>query len=126
MIQQVEPEADVHTVFTDQEVDRAADLGAMVWIAAHCELYSGCTSNTMRTARSRTSGENFVDFFIMAPSSQRLEPPPNPGRLNLICTEQDDRGRWIVRPVPAGRDSEQQAEDESSGWKMFLGSHQES
>ena len=34
----------------------------------------------MRTARSRTSGENFVDLF-MAPSSQGLEPPQNPGRF---------------------------------------------
>ena len=42
-------------------------LEAMAWIAAHCELYSGRTSGTMRMARSRTSGENFVDFFIMAP-----------------------------------------------------------
>ena len=34
----------------------------------------------MRTARSRTSGENLFDFF-MAPSSQELEPPQNPGRF---------------------------------------------
>ncbi|MDE2107468.1 MAG: toll/interleukin-1 receptor domain-containing protein [Patescibacteria group bacterium] len=37
----------------------------------------------MRTARSRTSGLNFGDFF-MAPSSQKLEPPPNPGRFTQI------------------------------------------
>ncbi|NMG72105.1 hypothetical protein GO611_18500 [Azoarcus communis SWub3 = DSM 12120] len=37
----------------------------------------------MRTARSRTSGENFTDFF-MALSSQELEPPPNPGRFKLF------------------------------------------
>ncbi len=37
----------------------------------------------MRTARSRTSGENFVDF-LMDPSSQRLEPPQNPGRFNGV------------------------------------------
>jgi hypothetical protein len=34
----------------------------------------------MRTARSRTSGENLFDLFI-APSSQELEPPQNPGRF---------------------------------------------
>jgi hypothetical protein len=34
----------------------------------------------MRTARSRTSGENLFVFF-MAPSSQRLEPPRNPGQF---------------------------------------------
>jgi hypothetical protein len=44
----------------------------------------------MRTARSRTSGENLFDFF-MAPFSQMLEPPQNPGRfkvrqtLELVC-----------------------------------------
>jgi len=36
----------------------------------------------MRTARSRTSGEHLVDF-LMAPSSQRLEPPQNRGRFNF-------------------------------------------
>ena len=37
----------------------------------------------IRTARSRTSGENlFVVLLVMAPSSQELEPPANPGRFN--------------------------------------------
>ncbi|WP_367183513.1 HIT domain-containing protein [Ferrovum sp.] len=35
-------------------------------------------SSTMRTAHSRTSGENRFDFF-MAPFSQMLGPPQNPG-----------------------------------------------
>ena len=35
----------------------------------------------MRTARSRTSGENLFDF-VMAPSSQTLEPPQFPGRFS--------------------------------------------
>jgi hypothetical protein len=35
----------------------------------------------MRTARSRTSGENWFDFLLMAQSSQRKEPPQNPGRF---------------------------------------------
>jgi hypothetical protein len=34
----------------------------------------------MRTARSRTSGENLFDFF-MTQSSQRFEPPQIPGRF---------------------------------------------
>lgn len=34
------------------------------------------------SARSRTSGENFGDFF-MAPSSQKLEPPPSPARFSF-------------------------------------------
>ncbi|MCC6208942.1 MAG: Fic family protein, partial [Gammaproteobacteria bacterium] len=39
-------------------------------------------SCTRRTARSRTSGENLFDLFaFMAPFSQRLEPPRNPGRF---------------------------------------------
>ncbi|MGC8703625.1 MAG: hypothetical protein ACP5RV_11960, partial [Thiomonas sp.] len=38
-------------------------------------------SNTMRTARSMTSGEYFGDFLIMAPSSQSKEPPQKPGRF---------------------------------------------
>jgi hypothetical protein len=56
-------------------------LPAIDTIAAHCESYSILdASNTMRTARSTTSGENLVDLF-MAPSSQKLEPPQNPGRF---------------------------------------------
>src|SRR6188472_4588703 len=36
----------------------------------------------MRTARSRTSGENRFDvFFVMAPPSQAVEPPANPERF---------------------------------------------
>lgn len=35
----------------------------------------------MRTARSRTSGENLFDLVI-APSSQVLEPPQKPGRFS--------------------------------------------
>ncbi|MDC7684522.1 hypothetical protein PQU92_14655, partial [Asticcacaulis sp. BYS171W] len=39
-------------------------------------------SRNIRTARSRTSGENlFVVLFIVAPSSQKLEPPAKPGRF---------------------------------------------
>ena len=48
----------------------------------------------MRTARSRTSGENLFNLLFMAPSSQRLEPPQNTGRfkvnllaLFLICSK---------------------------------------
>jgi S1-C subfamily serine protease len=37
----------------------------------------------MRTARSRTSGENLFDFF-MALSSQRKEPPQIPGRFKPL------------------------------------------
>src|SRR5690606_26850618 len=54
---------------------------AIELIAAHCDGYSLSCSNTMRTARSRTSGEYLVDFFI-APSSQEMEPPEKSGRFN--------------------------------------------
>ncbi|MDO8767981.1 MAG: hypothetical protein Q7K57_04630 [Burkholderiaceae bacterium] len=37
----------------------------------------------MDAVRSRTSGENLVDF-LMAPFSQRLEPPQKPGRFKQI------------------------------------------
>ena len=51
-------------------------------IAVHCEACSPWCSNTIRTARSRTSGAYFVDaFFVMAPVSQELEPPANPARF---------------------------------------------
>ena len=50
-------------------------------MAAHSEGYSPRCSRTMRTARSRTSGENWFDFLLMAQSSQRKEPPQNPGRF---------------------------------------------
>src|SRR5690606_3471677 len=58
-------------------------LGAMDSMAAHREGYSPRCSCTMRTARSRTSGEYFASFF-MAPFSQRLEPPRNPGRFTWL------------------------------------------
>ncbi|MCZ8177015.1 MAG: hypothetical protein O9343_17715, partial [Burkholderiaceae bacterium] len=35
----------------------------------HCDGYWSLASNTMRTARSITSGENFGDFLILAPFS---------------------------------------------------------
>jgi hypothetical protein len=56
-------------------------FGAMDSIAAHSDGYSPRFSCTIRTARSRTSGENLLDFFIY-PSSQELEPPQNPGRFS--------------------------------------------
>ena len=55
---------------------------AIELIAAHCEGWSLPCSSTIRTARSRTSGENRLEvFFVMAPPSQAVEPPANPGRF---------------------------------------------
>src|SRR5690606_5925571 len=50
--------------------------------AAHCDGYSPRCSCTNRTARSRTSGENLL-FLLMAPFSQKLEPPQNSVRFIL-------------------------------------------
>ncbi|WP_413783984.1 BPTD_3080 family restriction endonuclease [Pseudomonas amygdali] len=55
----------------------------MALMVAHCDSYSGRCSKTILMARSRTSGEYFGSFFI-APSSQRLESPRNPGRFSFL------------------------------------------
>lgn len=55
-------------------------FGAIDSIAAHREEYSPRFSNTMRTARVRTSVGNLFGFF-MAPFSQILEPPQSPERF---------------------------------------------
>ncbi|MGH6861191.1 3'-5' exonuclease [Roseomonas mucosa] len=61
-------------------------------IAAHCEAWSPPWSSTIRTARSRTSGEYRFDvFFVMAPSSQEVEPPGNPGRFKALQIRHRDQ-----------------------------------
>jgi hypothetical protein len=52
-------------------------------IAAHCDSCSPWCSRTSRTARSWTSGENFVGLLIRAPPSQEMELPTNPGRFSF-------------------------------------------
>jgi integrase len=54
---------------------------AIDWIAAHCESWSPACSKTIRTARSRVSGEYLFDVF-MTPSSQSLESPGIAGRIS--------------------------------------------
>src|SRR3954471_14127657 len=56
-------------------------FSAIEWIADHCEVCSASWSRTIRTARARTSGEYGGTRFVMAPSSQELEPPENPVRF---------------------------------------------
>src|SRR5690606_37418864 len=63
-------------------------LAAIEQIAAHSDSWSSWCSTTSRTARSRTSGEYFVDDF-MAPSSQELEPPGKPGRFTATYVYAD-------------------------------------
>ena len=58
-------------------------LPAIEPIEAHSEACSPRCSSTIRTARCRTSGENFFVGCrsVMAPFSQELEPPTNPERF---------------------------------------------
>lgn len=60
-------------------------LAAMDAIAAHNEERSGAWSKTIHTARSRTSSDYWErrDKLVMAPVSQELEPPVNPGRFMI-------------------------------------------
>src|SRR3954469_3691099 len=68
-------------------------LAAIELIAAHCEACSLWWSSTIRTARARTSGEYGGVRFVMAPSSQELEPPGNPGRFILPLPAEPAHGR---------------------------------
>ena len=54
---------------------------ALLEVGGFDEDFFSCT---MRTARSRISGEKRFDFLFMTPSSQSLEPPQNPGRFTLL------------------------------------------
>src|SRR5207302_4203176 len=58
-------------------------FSATEMMAAHSEGYSWACSWTIRTARSRSSAGYLGDRAI-APSSQGLEPPGNPGRFNQL------------------------------------------
>src|SRR5437764_14837923 len=60
-------------------------FSAIEWIADHWEVCSAWWSRTIRTARARTSGEYGGTRFVMAPSSQELEPPGNPARFNGVA-----------------------------------------
>src|SRR3954467_53699 len=74
-------------------------LAAIELIAADWEACSPWWSNTIRTARARTSGEYGGMRLVMAPSFQDQEPPENPVRfMNQIgqqvanSTSQEDLG----------------------------------
>ncbi len=68
-------------------------------IAPHCDACSFPSSRTIRTARSRTTGENLLGLAV-TPSSLGMEPPGNPGRFTQLvlawCV-----GRWTPLEVPA-------------------------
>jgi death-on-curing protein len=57
-------------------------FAAIEFSATHRDSSSAWCSNTIQTARSQTSGEYLVFLFI-APYSQVLEPPTNPGRFRV-------------------------------------------
>src|SRR3954447_10023305 len=59
-------------------------FSAIERIANHCEACSPWWSRTIRTARARTSEEYGGTRFVMAPSSQELEPPEIPGRFRIV------------------------------------------
>jgi hypothetical protein len=69
----------------------------------------------MRTARSHTSGENFVDFF-MAPSSQRLEPPRFPKQFILPFNETRAYVQRMIRLYGSVRHSFDKSLTEASPW----------
>lgn len=72
----------LRSVSAEQPILEATD-----WIVAHWEPCSYSCSCTSRTARSRTSAENCL-VLLMAPFSQDLEPPANPGRIK-------ERSFWL-------------------------------
>lgn len=77
-------------------------LPAIETIVSHCDWCSSWCSNTSRTARSRTSGENFFVLF-MTPFSQGLESPGNPGRFTGHQNELNPvaKGKSIVQVSPS-------------------------
>jgi hypothetical protein len=57
-------------------------------IVAHRDGCSCSWSRTSRTARVRTSGENLLLVcLLMAPPSQELEPPANPGQFSVATVK---------------------------------------
>src|SRR6266545_2752911 len=62
--------------------EETPNLPAIEQIAAHCEGCSSWCSNTMRTARSRSSC-GYLPCLVMAPTSHESEPPEIPGRFRL-------------------------------------------
>src|SRR5206468_3534342 len=69
--------------------DETPTFIAIEVIAAHCDGCSSRCSNTIRTARSRTSW-GYLLRRVMAPTSHESEPPRNPERFSPV-----HRGGWL-------------------------------
>ena len=81
--------------------------------AAHRDACSPPFSRTIRTDRSRTSGENLL-ALAMAPCSQGMEPPKNPVRTSGFLVPSEGALPWIAagsvpRGLPAKRSSAERA-----------------
>lgn len=68
-------------------------LDAIDSMAAHCEPWDGCCSETIRTTRSQTSGEYRI-CFVIAVSSQIEEPPAKSSWFSLGVGE--DQVSYLV------------------------------
>ncbi|WP_247387070.1 MULTISPECIES: hypothetical protein, partial [unclassified Bradyrhizobium] len=73
--------------------------------------------------RARTSGENlFVVLLVMAPSSQELEPPANPGRFshaknmtNAMKARLTEAATTAQQRIVAGENSRGEVSTQSGG-----------
>src|SRR3546814_13936715 len=69
-------------------------FAAIDFITSHSEPYSARCSTTIRTARSRTSGENLLVVLLITDApSHKLEPPGNPGRFS-------SGSGWVTQKKP--------------------------
>src|SRR5262245_43277793 len=77
-------------------------FSAIEVIAAHCESCAASCSTTIRTARSRTSGENRLGL-VMAPSSciSRSQPSPKLGRVKVGGSPSSSGSRKTVLELGA-------------------------
>src|SRR5205085_1789429 len=78
-------------------------------IVAHRDGCKCSWSRTSRTARERISGKNLLLVcLLMAPPSQELEPPINPGRFSIAsatASETMNQALALARSCCCGRAS---------------------
>jgi hypothetical protein len=76
-------------------------FAAIEVIAPHWDSCSDWCSNTIRTARSRTSGEYRV-ALPMTPSSQSLGSPEKPGRFMDVFVRGNEGALWQISSRDGG------------------------